>query len=351
MNQIYVIGQHLASSLQKHLLEAYKRESEKIHFLTPKKNEVYEGTADAIRKNMQTFANLDVDHFLILSGDQLYNIDFQKMLCFAIETDASMVIGAQKIAEQEAKRMGLLRLESGSNRLEDFIEKPQEKSILDAFAIESSIYLGSIGIYVFKKASLLQLLQEDQRADFGMHLIATEMKKKSVYAYLYHGYWEDIGTIQSYYGANLALTQENFSSGLDCYDQTRQIVTKSYHLPGARVRNCVTKSSLLCEGAIIEADEINNSIIGVRLRIGPGSYVKDSILIGNTHYGEQGPKIGSEVIICNSIVDENVHIGNQVILVNQRGYQNYDHPEGLLFVRDGITIVPSRTILPDNFIF
>lgn len=355
LDQIFVIGQHLAPSLHDHLIEAYERHgSKKIHFLTPQKNQLYEGTADAIRKNLSIFEKLQVDYFLILSGDQLYNINFQKMLEFAIESDASMVIAAQKISEKEAKRMGLLRLEEGGTRLVDFIEKPQEQKVLDAFALDGSKnYLGSMGIYIFKKKALLQLLTEDHRADFGMHLITTEMKKKNVHAYCYTGYWEDIGTIQSYYAANLALTKDNLRQGLDCYDQSKQIVTKSYHLPGARVLNCLTNASLLCEGSIIEADEVTNCIIGVRTKIGPGSHIKDSILMGNTYYGQKdsGPLIGSGVVICHSIIDENARIGNQVVLMNQKGYQHYDHPSGLLFVRDGITIVPNRTTLPDNFIF
>lgn len=347
LDRIYVIGQHLAFSLKAHLLEAYDRDFKgRIHFLTPQENQVYEGTADAIRKNLRVFKELDVEYFLVLSGDQLYNIDFQKMLEFAIESDASMVIAAQKVEEAEARRMGLLRLEGTC--LVDFVEKPKEQKVLDAFALASKSYLGSMGIYIFKKQALVQLLEEDKRADFGMHLITTEMKKKCVHAYCYQGYWEDVGTILSYYTANLALTQDNLRAGLDCYDQSKQIVTKNYHLPGAKVHHCLTHSSLLCEGTIIEADEVHNSIIGVRLIVGAGSYIEDSILMGNSYYG---PKIGTDVKICNSIIDHDVHIGNHVRLINQRGYQNYDHPDHLLFVRDGIMIVPNHITLPNNFIF
>jgi glucose-1-phosphate adenylyltransferase len=378
IRKIYVIGQYMSNSLHRYLSKTYHSLMQKdLHLLLPEERAGeriwYEGTADAVRKNLEFFYELSVDYFLILSGDQLYNINFQKMINFGVESDASMVIAAQPISEKEATRMGLLKLARNSTKLEEFVEKPQEQALLDAFRMdelslarlgyhgtEGKHHLGSMGIYLFKRQALFDLLMEDSRADFGMHLIGTEMKKGQVHAYLYDGYWEDIGTIDSYYHANLALTKQKGGKSFNCYDEQNLIITQSYHLPGAKVSNCLTQESLLCEGAIVEATEISNSIIGVRSKVGKGCVIQDSILVGNSYYEKENaatqgkmhtPEIGDNSIIKRAIIDENVTIGKNVLLVNKMNYQNFDHPDELLYVRDGIIVVPTKAHIPDHFIF
>lgn len=382
LKKIYVIGQYMAYSLQKHLFKTYHHNGifqNQIELLMPEersgKKIWFKGTADAIRQNLEYFAEIPADYFLILSGDQLYNINFQKMIQFGIEKNAGMVIAAQPVNEKDAKRMGLLKIEHGGSRIIDFYEKPQEKGILERFYTDeftlhrlgyevhnSRHYLGSMGIYCFKRQVLFDLLNQDPREDFGKHLIATQMQKQDVHAFLYDGYWEDIGTIESYYNANLALTRANESraGGLQCYNEGEVIFTKAYNLPGTKVTDCHVQRSLLCEGSIIEASEVAHCVIGVRSVIHKGTRIRDSVIMGNEYYcraplktGESShcPCVGENCEIQKAIIDENVTIGCNVKLLNRAGQINFDSPDGKIVVRDGIIIVPRGTDLPDNYIF
>ncbi|MCH9704223.1 MAG: glucose-1-phosphate adenylyltransferase, partial [Chlamydiae bacterium] len=216
--------------------------------------------------------------------------------------------------------------------------------------------------YLMKRAALFDLLEQDSRADFGKHLIGTEMQKGTVHSYLYGGYWEDIGTIESYYRANLAMTRPCMDRklGLDCYDESSLIITKSHDLPGAQISHCTMENTLLCEGSVIRANLLRNSVVGVRTIIGEGSVVEDSILLGNEYYqrppreaGEAiyAPSIGENCLIKKAIIDENVLIGNNVHLVNQAGHVEYESPDGKIFVKDGIMIIPRNTHIPSNYRF
>ena len=382
LSKIFVIGQYLAYSLQKHLFQTFFYNGisqNQIQLLVPEerngKKVWYKGTADSVRQNIEYFSEIPADYFLILSGDQLYNINFQKMINFGVDVDAGMVIAAQPVNKKEAHRMGLLKIEKGGSRIFDFYEKPQEDTILDRFHTDTFTlerlgyqghqgknYLGSMGIYLFKRQVLFDLLREDGREDFGKHLIQTQMKKKDVHAFLYDGYWEDIGTIESYYHANLALTrvQDDRKSGLQCYDERETIITKRYNLPGPKISNCKVESAILCEGAIIEAKEVTHCVIGVRSVIQEGTVIRDSILLGNDFYerpplasGEPTfrPGIGKNCHIEKTIIDENVFIGDNVQLLNKHGHVNFDSSDGLIVVRDGILVIPRGTCIPSNYVF
>jgi glucose-1-phosphate adenylyltransferase len=315
LNKIYVIGQYLAYSLQKHLFQTFFNHGiyqNQIQLLIPEerggKKIWYQGTADAVRQNIEYFSEISADYFLILSGDQLYNINFQKMINYGVDLDAGMLIAAQPVIKKDAKRMGLLKIEHGGSRIFDFYEKPQEETVLDRFYTDEFTlrylgyegnhgkhYLGSMGIYLFKRQVLFDLLREDSREDFGKHLIQTQMKKENVHAFLYDGYWEDIGTIESYYHANLALTrlEDDRKSGLQCYDERGLILTKRYNLPGAKISNCTIDRAILCEGSVIGGKEVTHSVIGIRSVIDYGSIVRDSIILGNEYY-QRPPLITGE---------------------------------------------------------
>ncbi len=382
LKKIYVIGQYLAYSLQKHLFQTFYNHGisqNQIQLLVPEERSGekiwYHGTADAIRQNLKYFSDISADYFLILSGDQLYNINFQTMINFGLEVDAGMLIAAQPVNKKEAMRMGLLKIEYGGSRIFDFYEKPQDDATLERFYTDEYTlkllgyegghgkhYLGSMGIYLFKRQTLFELLKADSRDDFGKHLIHTQMKNENVHAFLYDGYWEDIGTIESYYHANLALTRlgDDRKKGLQCYDEKGLIITKSYNLPGAKVSNCTLDRVILCEGSVIEGKEITHSVIGVRSVIDSGSVVRDSIILGNDYYqrapiaaGEPifRPGIGKNCIIEKAIIDENVSIGDNVLLQNRHGHLNFDSKDGLIVVRDGIMVIPRGTTIPSNYVF
>ncbi len=373
--QIFVIAQYLSGELQHHISQTYHFDNfnpGSIDVLTPQETEggeraFFAGTADAVRKNLSTILKSTADYFLILSGDQLYNINFQSMVAFAQEKKAELTIASIPVHEKEAHRMGVLKIDSDCKVI-DFMEKPNGSDLLKKFELDSDFfnqrkitpkkatyYLGSMGIYVFKRKALIDLVHQDERHDFGYHLIDTAVKKEKTFTYIYDGYWEDIGTVASYYEANLMLTQN--AQGLDTYNEQNPIYTRPTFLPGPKIRSSVIKDSIICEGSIIEAKEITNCVIGLRSHIKKGTILRDTVMMGNHFYmpptHDQKPiphdfAIGENCIIEKAIIDEHVWIGNKVKLINKEKKENYDTDHGV-FIRDGIIIVTSGTRLPDGY--
>lgn len=369
MNNIFVISQYFSSGLNQHIKETYALDHFQGGSLTllcpeerPDGKIWYDGTADAVRKNLQHLMKLPIDYFLILSGDQLYNMDLEAMVSFAKEKDADLTIAALPVPEAEAPRLGLLNIDDESMII-DFQEKPKDPEVLDRFQLSdafiksqdiqqtgSPCFLASMGIYVFKRDALVKLLQENPGEDFGKHLIPAQLQLGKSCAFLHQGYWEDIGTISSFYQANMALT--TCSLGLDFYNEVLPIYAHNHYLPGARLAESRIRHSIVCDGSIVEAEEITGSVIGVRSVIGKGTVIHDSILLGNEYYSEaeetQRFTIGENCLIEKAIIDENVIIGNNVTLNNEKKVETYDGEEGV-FIRDGVIIVTSGTTLPDNF--
>lgn len=373
IDRIFVLAQYLTSELQHHLAQTYQFDQfcrGSLDFLTPEELPSgeklwYEGTADSVRKNLDTIMQAPVDYFLILSGDQLYNIDFEQVISYTIDQDAEMTVLALPVKKKEATRMGLLKV-NAHGKILDFHEKPKEEKILQDFKLseafykdhkmdpkEEAHYLGSMGIYVFKREVLKRLLKEEGN-DFGKDLIPKQIKKGHSVAFMYRGYWEDIGTISSFYEANLMLTHSR--KGLDTYDERNPIYARLCHLPGPKIHKTVIESSIICEGAIVKAKEITNSIIGIRAHIKKGTVIRDSIIMGNHHYlrpshqAENLPEnfeIGTNCIIEKAIIDEHVQIGNNVKLINEKNLDTYDG-DGI-YIREGIIVVTSGTSIPDGF--
>ena len=337
---IFVLTQHFTTTLHQHILSTYPPHG--ISLLTPEAS--YRGTADAVRQNIDRILQTKAEYILILAGDQLYHMNYQKMINFAKKEDADLVIAALPIEEKDAKRMGVLKIDA-QNRLIDFFEKPQDRKTLDAFALPNSRkYLGSMGIYVFKKEALTKILVEEGD-DFGKHIIPRQLQKGNTSAFIFDGYWEDIGTIGSYYQANLALTTpENW---MQAYDEMNQLYTPHIHLSTPIIKNTVIVDSLINQGALVEALEVTHSIIGMKTWIQENSVIHDTIIIGDHASPSYSVVIGKECTIQHAIIDSNVHIGNNVQLVNERRLQKYDS-EGV-FIRDGIIIVTAGARLPDGY--
>lgn len=357
--QIFVIAQYLSGELQHHIGQAYHFDAfnpGSIDVLTPQEDAIkgkqwFMGTADAVRKNLPTLLQSSADYFLILSGDQLYNINFQDMVSFAVASQAELTIASIPVCEKDAYRMGLLQIDEKC-RVKTFVEKPSALKELTPFKVPNTDrYLASMGIYVFERKALVELLESDKRDDFGYHLIQTAVKREKTSAFLYSGYWEDIGTVASYYDANLLLTRSN--RGLDTYDEYNPIYTRQSFLPGPKIHCTQINQSIVCEGSQIYAQEITGSVIGLRSHIGKGTIIQDSVLMGN-HFSfpETSKKtfgIGKNCHIKKAIIDEQVEIGDHVQLINQ---QNLEHYEGNgVFVRDGIIIIAAGTRIPDDFVF
>lgn len=373
-SKIFILTQFLSISLHQHISRTYQLGTFHSGFIEllpaeqkPTHQGWFQGTADAVRQNLDYLVNTPVDYFLILSGDQLYNMDFQHLLRFAQGTDADLVIASLPVDETEAKRMGLLKVNE-DRFITEFHEKPQSRELLDHMRIPDFIskqignnnaererpYLGSMGIYLFKRQALFNLLQQDPREDFGKHLIPAKVKQGKVAAYFFDGYWEDIGTISSFYRANMAFT--GIKPSLNCYDESNPIFSRPYHLPPPRIKNTKVTNSLICEGAVVCATEVTNSLLGPRTVVQDGTIIRNSYIIGNDFYNPPNDSgrlpehldIGEECIIEQTIIDRNVCLGKRVQLVNKDKMMHFngDH----VYIREGIIVVTSGAHLPDDFV-
>jgi len=375
ISRIYVISQYFAANLHQHILSTYQTDvirRASFELLCPQetnfKKAWFKGTADAVRQNLDHLLKAPVDYFLILSGDQLYNMNYEELINFAKQQDADAVIATLPVKEAEARRMGLMKIDE-HYFIKDFYEKPTDPKVLKDFEVPHSLiekehynhssdekhYLGSMGIYVFKRSALISLLKEEGD-DFGRHLIPIQVKRGKTFAFLFKSYWEDIGTVSSFYQANLALTTHQ--NCLDVYDECRPIFTFPHHLPSPVIKNTVVRDSLISQGSIIEAKEITHSVVGIRSHIKKGTVVRDSVILGNHFFNpplHQSPPlpeqftIGENCVIQKAIIDEHTYIGNNVQLINKANLQNYDGNG--IYVRDGIIVVTTGTQLPDHFVF
>jgi glucose-1-phosphate adenylyltransferase len=371
--KIFVISQYLSSSLNQHIFNTYHPGaffSSAIELISAEQKHThklwFQGTACAIRQNLHYFTETPAEYFLILSGDQIYNMNFQHIIDFAKETSADLVIAALPVNEEDAKRMGIMKLNEDYS-VTEFYEKPQEQELLNQLRLPSNTlekmaggeigkrqFLGSMGIYVFKRQALLDLLQCDPREDFGKHLIPTKVGQGNVFAYPHNGYWEDIGTIESFFKANIALTSSN--PEFNCCEEKKHIFFRQHYLSAPKIINSAITNAIICDGSLVQAAEVSNSIIGLRSIVKQGSIIKNSYIIGNDFYSSpiryegipSNPMIGENCIIDHAIIDKNVCIGNNVRLINKDKLMNYSNDK--ICIRDGIIVVPRGTHLPDGFI-
>lgn len=374
-HKIFIATQFLSSYLHKHIFHTYRLDSFSGGFIEilaaeqrPSQVGWFQGTADAVRQNLEYFVDTSADYFLILSGDQLYNFNFKEMVHFALLKDADLVVASLPVCKNDAKRMGILKI-NDNHQITDFIEKPQKENEL-AFMCspEASFnklghsydserpYLGSMGIYLFKRATLFKLLMEDLRDDFGKHLIPNQVQRGGTFSYIFDGYWEDIGTIDSFYKANMALT--NPKPAFNCYDEKNPIYTRRHDLAPPKITDAHVSHSIICEGSFVEASQITNSIIGPRTTVRKGTVIKESYVMGNDFYTTpwkdssntlaQELTIGNNCVIQKSILDKNVQLGHGVQLVNKQNLTHYDGDH--VFIRDGVIVVTRGASLPDGFV-
>ena len=335
IRRVYVLTQFLASSLHQHLFKTY---GPNVNILAcekkPGNDKWYQGTADAVRQNIEYLSDCPVDYFLILSGDHLFEMDFREFLIFSIEKGADITIASIPVTPELATRMGVLRTDS-EHKIVEFIEKPKHK-------LPFSPLYGSMGIYCFKREALFDYLTRLDGDDFGKEIIPKLVEKGNAYAFPYTGYCEDIGTLKSFYEANLALTKKNL------FDPIGMSLSE---LPGPRFHNTHIRQSIVNDGSIINAKTIQNSILGQRTIIDEETVIDSSYIIGNEYYehpiDKWRPGIGKDCHIRKAIIDENVRIGDHVKLINEDDIQHYDSP--FLFIRDGIIVVPRGAIIPPNF--
>jgi glucose-1-phosphate adenylyltransferase len=366
--KVSIITQFFSTDLHKHIYRTYRDSffaNGYLELLTaeerPARRGWFSGTADAVRQNLNYLIESSADYFLILAGDQLYNIDFQEMLNFATAADADLTIACTPMDENSAKRMGIMCIDEDF-KITNFVEKSQDPEVLQSFKMPDKIikkltstpkpFLASMGIYLFKRQALVDLLNNDEREDFGKHLIPKQVSQGKTVAFLHEGYWEDIGTIDSFHKANIALTEP--CPVFDCHDETWPLYCRQQNLPGPKVMNTTMNRAIMCQGCIVEADEITRSILGPRTVVGKGCIIRDTYVMGNDFYTppkySKLPKtlsIGENTLIFNAIIDKHVSIGNNVHLVNKQNLVTYDSPS--VYIRDGVIIVPKGAAIPDGF--
>jgi glucose-1-phosphate adenylyltransferase len=358
INQVFVLTQFNSASLNKHIIQTYKFDMFNGGFVdilaaeqTPDNTNWFQGTADAVRQSIKHILPYeDVHTIIVLSGDQLYQMDLRRVIQFHIANNAEITVAAVPVSAESASGLGIMKIQKDGRAIA-FKEKPKTGDLADMRSEQRSDgrdYLASMGIYVFHKQFLVDFLTKSMAADFGKDLIPQAIHNHRVMAYVFDGYWEDIGTIRSFYEANLALTETlpKFSF----YDARMPVYTHPRNLPGSKLNNCNIHQSIIAEGCILNGNDVKHSIIGVRSRIGSGTTVKYSIIMGTDYFEtaeqveENAAKkipnigIGNHCTIINAIIDKNVHIGDNVSIINAHNLQEKE--EENYCIRDGIIVVP-----------
>jgi len=363
VKKIFVLTQFNTASLHKHISSTYKFDGFSKGFLqilaaqqTLENTDWYEGTADAVRKNLSYIRNKDVKYIVILSGDQLFRINLKEIIKFHAEKKSDITIASKPIRREEAQEFGMLKI-SKDKRIVDFFEKPKELSIVDSLYNNEKVigqtgglnYLASMGIYIYNKDVLINALESSDYEDFGKQIIPEAIKKSRVYSYIFNDYWEDIGTIRAFFEANL-----DFASPIpkfNFYDEDAPIYTNARFLPGSKIKDCKINQTLISEGSILEGSKIINSVIGIRSIIRAGSSLNRVVMMGADYYEKHSKKnanlgVGNGCIINNAILDKNVRIGNNVVMDYQGSEKNVDKEK--YHIVDGIVIIPKGTVIPDN---
>jgi glucose-1-phosphate adenylyltransferase len=365
VRRIFVLTQFNSESLNRHLSLTYKFDIFSSGFVsvlaaeqTEDGDSWFQGTADAVRQSLRHMRRQDAKSVLILSGDQLYQMDYRQMLKTHVESKADATVGVIPVDASQASQFGILKMDQ-SGRIVHFEEKPSPDRLPALISDIPGVgrgYLASMGIYAFAREDLEQSLSDPKLVDFGRHVIPDAVPRRRVQAHVHRGYWEDVGTIRSYFQANLALCEP--IPPFDFYDIAHPIYTNPRFLPASKVSNCTIKGALISEGCIMQGANIDRSVIGIRSRIGAGTQIRSSLLIGADGYetiremeemqGKGIPPIGigAESVIENAIVDKNARIGRGVRIVNREGTKERDGNG--YFIREGIVIVAKNGVIPDG---
>ncbi len=375
--KIYVLTQFNSASLNRHLNRSFNFSGFREGFVevlsaqqTKENTEWFQGTADAVRQYISPIKEWDVDEVIILSGDHLYRMDYTKFIEHHRKTNADITLSVVPIDEKRASSFGLMKI-NDQGRIIDFAEKPKgadlQKMQVDTSKMgltpeqaKESPYIASMGIYVFRKDVLIDLLENNpHQTDFGNEVIPEAAKDHNLQAYLFKGYWEDIGTIESFYEANLALTKQP-RPDFSFYDEKAPIYTRSRYLPPTKLLDCQVSESMIGEGCILKSCHINHSVIGVRTRIEADCTIEDTLIMGADFYepfaerqsGLQNGKvpvgIGEGSTIRHAIVDKNARIGRNVQILNKDRVEESQREDEGYYIRSGIVVVLKNATIPDN---
>ena len=379
INKIYVLTQFNSASLNRHLTMSYNLSAGFgqgfVEVLaaqqTPDSPSWFEGTADAVRKYQSLFHEWDVDHYLILSGDQLYRMDYGRFVQHHIDTGAQLTVGALPVDAAQAEGFGLMRT-SADGRIQEFREKPKGEDLaqmrVDTQALGLSAeealkrpYLASMGIYVFSRETMFDLLNNHPSStDFGKEIIPASLKRGDrLQSYLFDDYWEDIGTIGAFYEANIALTDQP-NPAFSFYDEQFPIYTRPRYLPPSKLQDAQVTASIIGEGSLLKACSIHHCVLGVRSRVEEEVVLQDTLLLGADYFESAEQRlalrqqggipvgVGKGTTVKRAILDKNVRIGNNVTIVNKDHLEEADRPEHSFYIRNGIVVVEKNGSIADG---
>jgi len=364
-NKIYILTQFNSESLNKHITRTYKLDYFTKGFIEIMAAEQsmdnadwFQGTADAVRHCLRHFNDPRIEYVLILSGDQLYKMDLRDLLNFHQQKKSEVTVACNPVNPENASLYGVMGTDK-EGRINAFIEKPKSEfkiKELSTMVNGRRSFLASMGIYLFNKNTLVEILTKTKKMDFGKEIIPDNFKTKKTYAYIYEDYWQDIGTIKNFYDASLRFT--DIVPPFDIYDETWQVFTRPRYLPPSKIRNSRINNSIITEGTIMEGVAIDHSVVGLRSRIGIGSKIEDSIIMGCDFYetieqleGNKSIKrpsmgIGKNCHIKGAIIDKNARIGDNVKITNEERRTN--HKGKNFHIKDGIVIIEKNAILDSN---
>jgi glucose-1-phosphate adenylyltransferase len=373
LKKIFISTQFSSESLHRHIFVTYRFDNFTKDFVTVltaeqtlESRDWYQGTADAVRQNLR-FLRSEGDLVLILSGDHLYRMNYQKFIDFHVEKKADISISVYPVHQDQCTEFGVMKV-NRNGRIDSFFEKPENdedqermrvpEEVFKRFGIDAAgrTHLASMGIYLFNWDVLKKLLEKTDFEDFGKEVIPHSLNKKRVYGYFFDGYWEDIGTIRSFFDTHMDLTST--LPKFNFYDEEKPIFTHPRFLPGSKILSAEVSNSILCEGSIIDRSTVNQSIIGIRTRIGENSHINRAIIMGsdffeseesiaeNHEMGIPNIGLGNNCEIRDSIIDKNARIGHGVKLVNERGVQE-EITENYV-IKDGIIVVPKNAVIGDG---
>lgn len=373
LNRIFVLTQFNSASLNQHIKNTYHFSAFSSGFVdilaaeqTPDNPGWFQGTADAVRQSLRHLDKMDFEYVLILSGDQLYQMDFSKMIEVHKNSGAALTIATIPVGEREAPEFGILK-SNNENVITSFIEKPKKELLPDwvsdtgaAMQEQGRHYLASMGIYVFNKEILYKLLNDvhAKATDFGKEIIPDSIEHYKVLSYQYDGYWTDIGNIYSFFEANIALTEA--IPPFNLFDSAQTIYTRPRMLPPAKISGTLIDRAIIAEGSIIHAASVTQSVIGIRSRIGKDTIVKNVYIMGCDYYetidqinekkhaGKPILGIGERCVIEDAIVDKNCSIGNDVVIRGGAHLEKTDHP--LYTIKDNIVVIKKGAVIPNGFV-
>lgn len=375
--KIYVLTQFNSASLNRHLTRTYTFPGYSEGFVevlaaqqTAENTGWFQGTADAVRQYLWLMNEWEIDEYLILSGDHLYRMDYRNFIETHRKSGADVTLSVVPIDEKRASSFGLIKTDD-TGRVVDFSEKPKGDA-LKKMQVDTSVlglspedakkkpYIASMGIYVFNKKVMTQLLEKNtEQTDFGKEILPSAIQDYKIQAFLFDSYWEDIGTIEAFYEANLALTQQP-QPPFSFYDEKAPIYTRSRYLPPTKLLDSHVTESIIGEGCILKECQVSHSVIGVRARIEAGCKIEDSLLMGADYYEpfaerqsgmQQGGVpigIGSDTTVRRAIIDKNARIGRNVRIINKDRVEEAEREEDGFYIRSGIVVVLKNALIPDD---